>query len=60
MCACAKGNKEAAEVLVAAGANYIIKTESGSPLILAIESGNIELVKYLRSLPNCPNFNEGD
>ena len=44
MCACAKGNKEAAEVLVAAGANYIIKTESGSPLILAIESGNIELV----------------
>jgi ankyrin repeat protein len=60
MCACAKGNKEAAEVLVAAGANYIIKTESSSPLILAIESGNIELAKYLRSLPNCPNFNEGD
>ena len=37
-----------------------MSTESGSPLILACESGNIELMDYLRKLPESPGLNQGD
>ena len=60
MNACIKGNMKAAQILIGAGANYKVSTESGSPLILATESGNIQLVDYLRKLPGSPSLNDGD
>jgi ankyrin repeat protein len=60
MNACIKGNMKAAQILIKAGANYKVSTESGSPLILACESGNIELMDYLRKLPESPGLNQGD
>ena len=60
MNACIKGNMKAAQMLIGAGSNYKVSSESGSPLILATESGNIQLVDYLRKLPGSPGLNDGD
>lgn len=60
MNACIKGNMKAVQILINAGANYKVSTESGSPLILSCESGNIQLLDYLRKLPDSPGLNQGD
>ena len=61
MLACQLGHLEALKLLVeVAQADYMTQTESGTPLILAVESGNLFLVNYLRSLPGCPSFEGSD
>ena len=55
------GHFEAVKILIeVARAEYTTQSESGTPLILAVESGNIELVSYIRSLPLCPSLNDSD
>jgi ankyrin repeat protein len=41
-------------------AKYQITSQTGTPLVLAAESGNIELLKYLLSLPGSPTLNDSD
>ncbi len=61
MSACQKGNLEAVKILIEIGqADYKVRTETGTPIVLAAESGNIDLLNYLQRLPNSPSLNEGD
>lgn len=55
------GHFEAVKILIeVARAEYTTQSESGTPLILAVESGNIELVSYITSLPLSPSLNDSD
>lgn len=55
------GHFEAVKILIeVAGAEYTTQSESGTPLILAVESGNIDIVSYIRSLPLSPSLNDSD
>ena len=55
------GHFETIKILIdVARADYTTQTESGTPLILAVESGNIDLVSYIRCLPLSPSLNDSD
>ena len=61
MNACLKGNMKACQIIIESGkGDYRVNSEAGNCLVLASESGNIQLVKYLRGLEGCPNVNKGD
>ena len=51
MLACKLGNYEAAKLLIEAGAAKNAVSETGTPLIMAMESGNTVLLKSLLNLP---------
>ena len=51
MLACKLGNYEAAKLLIEAGADKNAVSETGTPLIMAVESGNTVLLKSLLNLP---------
>lgn len=55
-----EGNLEATKLLVGSGANYRLKTETGSPLIMAIESNSVAMLDYLLSQKDCLSLTETD
>lgn len=60
MYAIINGNFEAAKILISYGANYKLRTETGSCLIMAVESNSVAMLEYLLSLPNSHALNEPD
>ena len=58
MIACKLGNKEAIKLLITiGGANYHIKTKTGTPLVMAVDSGDPQVVEILLSFTESSDLN---
>lgn len=60
MLACQAGNLEAVKMLIEYKANYRLTTETGTPLIMAVEADSISLMEYLLSLKDSHSLNDSD
>lgn len=60
MYAIISGNFEATKIFIEYGANYKLMTESGSPIIMAIESNSVTMLDYLLTLKDCPSLTATD